>query len=93
MYRIAHAGKMGYHTRTEYNKQMLAIIEDPKEVNPKGGFVNYGIVKNTSILIKGSIQGPKKRLIRLVYARRPNKLIHNEAPSINFISLDNAQGR
>ncbi len=64
MYRVPDAGQMGYHTRTEYNKQIIAIIDEPSQVNPKGGFVRYGDVKNTFVLIKGSVAGPKKRIIR-----------------------------
>jgi large subunit ribosomal protein L3 len=30
MYRIAYSGQMGYHHRTQYNNQILAIVEDPR---------------------------------------------------------------
>ena len=63
MWRVAHAGKMGYHLRTEYNKQILKIVNDPNNLSFKGGILNYGLVKNPVILIKGSVAGPKKRLI------------------------------
>lgn len=65
MYRIAHAGQMGLHTRTEYNKLLLKISSKPTEINPKSGFSRYGLVKSDFILLKGSIAGSKKRLIRL----------------------------
>ena len=42
MWRVAHAGKMGYHLRTEYNKWIMKIGNKAEEINPKGGFVNYG---------------------------------------------------
>lgn len=91
MYRVAHAGKMGCHTRTEYNKLLLKIGEKPEEVNPKGGFVNYGVVKGNYIIVKGSIGGARSRVIRMVKAIRPNKLIPAEAPSIQEISLESKQ--
>lgn len=57
---------MGYHRRTEYNKRILKIVNDPAyQVNPSGGFLHYGLVRNTSILLHGSIGGPSKRLVRL----------------------------
>jgi large subunit ribosomal protein L3 len=92
MYRIAHAGKMGYHTRTEYNKLILKISENPEEVNPKGGFINYGVVKNPCIIIKGSVAGPKKRLIRLNLAIRPNEKSPIQVPDIKKISVESKQG-
>ncbi|TKJ17463.1 50S ribosomal protein L3 [Candidatus Woesearchaeota archaeon B3_Woes] len=74
MYRIAHAGQMGYHQRTEYNKQILKIGDKEEGINPKSGFKHYGIIKNNYIIFKGSIAGPVKRLIRFNHAIRPNKM-------------------
>jgi large subunit ribosomal protein L3 len=86
MYRVAHAGKMGYHKRTDYNKILLQINDKPEEVNRKGGFGKYGLVKNTYILVSGSVAGPKKRIIRFNTAIRPNKNMPNEAPTISYLS-------
>ncbi len=86
MWRVAHAGKMGYHQRTEYNKHILKISEKPEEVNPKGGFLNYGLIKNPYVILKGSVAGSRKRLIILSEAIRPNKKIPKEAPTINYIN-------
>nr|WP_235584803.1 50S ribosomal protein L3 [Candidatus Methanomethylophilus sp. 1R26] len=58
------AGQMGYHQRTELNKKIMKVGTDGKEVNPQGGFVNYGEVRNTYVLVHGSVPGPAKRLIR-----------------------------
>ncbi len=92
MWRNPLAGKMGYHLRTEYNKWVMKIGDKPEEVNPKGGFVNYGVVKNNYVLMKGSIGGPKKRLITFTQATRPSKNGSREAPSIGFVSLESKQG-
>lgn len=92
MYRVAHAGQMGYHTRTEYNKQILKISDNPEEINPKGGFVKYGFVKGNFILVKGSITGHKKRLIRFNKPLRPSKKHASFIPAIEYISLDSKQG-
>lgn len=93
MYRIAHAGQMGYHQRVDYNKQILKISSDPQEVNPKGGLVNFGLVKNTYVLVRGSVPGPKKRLLRLEPARRPNPKIEDQTPTIQSISTRSQQRR
>jgi len=91
MYRVAHAGQTGYHTRTEYNKWLLKIAK-PEDVTVKGGFINYGIPKNACLIIKGSVPGPKKRLIKITYATRPDHTVPKEAPSIEKISLHSPQG-
>jgi large subunit ribosomal protein L3 len=91
MYRVAHAGQMGFHQRTEYNKWIVDISNDITKINPKGGFVNYGFVKNTYVLVKGSIGGSKKRLIRFAKAVRPNTKIMNKTPIIKYVSLESKQ--
>ena len=65
MYTARMAGQTGYHKRTIANIQIVEIGNDGKRVTPKGGFVNYGLVKSDYILLKGSVTGPKKRLIKL----------------------------
>ena len=85
MYRIAHAGQMGYHQRTEYNKQILKIAEKDEKVNPKSGFKHYGIIKNPYLVLKGSISGPNKRLIRFNHTTRPNKKIKGIEFNIKII--------
>lgn len=93
MYRIAHAGQMGYHTRSELNKWIVKISDKPEEINPKGGFLKYGDVKNQYILLKGSTQGTTKRLVKFVQAMRPNKKISKETPNLKYISLESKQGK
>ncbi len=91
MWRVAHAGKMGYHLRTEYNKQLLKIGTKPEEINVKGGYISYGNVKSTYVLLKGSVAGTQKRLIRFNEAMRAKKN-PVEAPQIAYTSLDSKQG-
>jgi large subunit ribosomal protein L3 len=92
MYRTAYSGQTGYHQRTELNKQIVKIGSKADEINPKDGFVHYGKVKTTYVLIKGSVQGTKKRLIIMTQPVRPPK---KEAPlpTITHISLQSKQGR
>lgn len=91
MYRVAHAGKMGYHTRVDYNKWLLKISNDISKINPKGGFLRFGTVKSHYLLLKGSVPGSSKRLIRLSAATRENKLVPKDAPTVQHISLESKQ--
>jgi large subunit ribosomal protein L3 len=93
MYSVARAGQMGYHQRTEYNKRILKIGKDGKEVTPKGGFLRYGLVRGPYVLIAGSVAGTEKRPIRLRYPARPPRTVAEEPPQITHISLESPQGR
>tara|TARA_Y100000310_G_scaffold339719_1_gene433304 strand:+ start:2023 stop:2973 length:951 start_codon:yes stop_codon:yes gene_type:complete len=88
-YTVAQPGKFGYHLRTEYNKLCLKIGDKPEEINPKGGFVKYGLVKNDYLLIHGSVVGPTTRPITITSAIRPKKKA--QAKEINYVSLESKQ--
>jgi large subunit ribosomal protein L3 len=91
LYTVPRAGQMGYHQRTEYNKRILKIGIDGKDVTPKGGFLNYGEVKGTYVIVDGSLPGPAKRLVRLRHPVRPPTKITDAPPNINYISLESMQ--
>lgn len=93
MWTVPQAGQMGYHKRTEYNKKILKIGEssEVEAINPDGGFVKYGFVKNNYMIIKGSLPGPSKRLIALRKAIRPHGK-QDDAPQISYISTASKQG-
>jgi large subunit ribosomal protein L3 len=93
MYSVPRAGQMGYHQRTEYNKRILKIGKDGKEVTVKGGYVRYGQLKGPYILIEGSIPGTEKRSIRLRHPARPPKEIPEAPPQVTYISLESTQGK
>ena len=86
-YRVPQTGKMGFHLRTEYNKQILKVGEDGKDVTREGGLTKYGLVKNNYILLKGSVSGPRRKAVLLAASIRPNKKIMKEAPEVKHISL------
>jgi large subunit ribosomal protein L3 len=88
-YHICQPGKFGYHLRTEYNKATVKVGDKPEKINPKGGFLQYGFVKNDYVLIKGSIAGARKRPVTLTYATRIKKKIHNN--EITYVSLESKQ--
>ncbi|MCZ7357325.1 MAG: 50S ribosomal protein L3 [Candidatus Methanoperedens sp.] len=89
-WRVPQLGQTGYHQRTEFNKQIMQIGKDGKNVTPDGGILNYGIVRNDYIIIKGSVPGPAKRLVRMRPAIRSKKQI--PAPELTYISLESKQG-
>jgi large subunit ribosomal protein L3 len=93
MYSVARAGQMGFHQRTEYNKRILKIGTDGKEVTPKGGFLRYGLVNGPYMLLEGTIAGTEKRPIRLRYPARPPTGFGEEPPQITQISLESPQGK
>lgn len=92
MWRAPQGGQMGYHQRTEYNKMILRIGERGEDINPKGGFPGYGLVRGDYVLIKGSIAGPRKRLIRMRPAVRPPRKIPEGKPQLSYVSLESKQG-
>ncbi len=92
-YRVAHAGQMGYHSRMEMNKQIIQISSDAHTVNAKGGFPHYGNVKSSFVLLKGSIPGANKRLIKMLFAKRKNKKMPEEPMKIQMIIIASKQGK
>jgi large subunit ribosomal protein L3 len=85
MPQVPRAGQMGFHNRTEYNKKILMLDNDGEKVTPKGGFKRYGQVKGDYILLKGSVMGPCKRLIKLRKSVRTLD-IPEEPPQITYIN-------
>jgi large subunit ribosomal protein L3 len=90
-WQIPQLGQMGYQQRTEFNKRILKIGTNAEEINPSGGFLHYGQVRNTFLIVKGSIPGPAKRLIRIRPAVRIGE--HRiRTPSIGYVSTQSKQG-
>jgi len=86
LYRVAHPGQTGYHLRTEFNKQLVRVGTKPEDVNPKGGWPQYGLVKTTYVMIKGSVAGPQKRAIILTKPMRTRP--QESLPTITEVSLN-----
>ena len=87
-YTVPMPGQMGYHKRTEINKRIMKMGA-PAEINPLGGFTHYGVLKNDYLLVKGSLAGPQKRLIRFRKASRISA--QPRVPEIRFVSLASKQ--
>jgi len=88
-YRVPAAGQFGFFTRTEFTKRIVMIDDDVNKVIPAGGFVGYGLPKESFIMIEGSVPGPVKRLVRIRRAQRTTK---HTPVEIKHISLQSKQG-
>ncbi|XP_071813415.1 large ribosomal subunit protein uL3-like isoform X2 [Apostichopus japonicus] len=86
IYRIGE----GYHMvdgKLVKNNGSTSYDLDDKSINPLGGFVHYGEVKNDFLMLKGSVMGTRKRVITL----RKSLLVHtsrNASEKINLKFID-----
>ncbi len=68
MYTVPRAGQFGFHQRVEYDKRIMIMgntEEQEIKINPDGGFKHFGLVKGDFIILKGSVPGTYRRLIKL----------------------------
>jgi len=88
---VPRAGQMGFHQRTEYNKRIMLMGNDNERINPKSGFKNYGFVNGDYLLLKGSVAGSAKRLLKLRKSvRQPD--YPEEAPQITYLQTEWQKG-
>ena len=87
---VPQQGQTGYHQRTELNKRLVDVAEGD-EPSVDGGFVNYGEVDGSYVLVKGSVPGPTKRLVRLRPAVRPSDQPRLD-PEVRYVSTASNQG-
>ena len=90
-WQVPQMGQMGYQQRTEFNKRILKIGADSNDITPAGGFLQYGVVRGPYVLIKGSVPGPSKRLVRIRSAIRQGEHVVR-TPTIGHISVQSQQG-
>jgi len=67
MYTVPRAGQRGFHQRVEYNKRIMIMSNTEKsefKINPSGGFKHYGFVNGDFVVLKGSIPGTYRRLVK-----------------------------
>ena len=68
IYTVPRAGQTGFHQRIEYNKRIMVMSNTGKDefvINPDGGFKHFGNVNGAFIILKGSVPGTYRRLIKL----------------------------
>jgi large subunit ribosomal protein L3 len=88
---VPRAGQMGFHNRTEFNKRIMLMGSDNERINPSSGFKNYGFVNGEYLLLRGSIAGPAKRLIKLRKSVRATDY-PDEAPQITYLHTEWQKG-
>jgi len=77
-FQVPRSGQLGYYHRTEMNKKIFrvgkSLKEDPvnakteadlteKAITPMGGFKHYGEVREDFLMLKGTVMGPRKKII------------------------------
>jgi large subunit ribosomal protein L3 len=89
LFTVPQAGQLGFNYRTESNKRILKIgaAADVKSINPSSGFLHYGNVKNDYIIVKGSVGGPAKRMVRIRKSETRNRKGVKD-PKISYISVN-----
>ena len=88
---VPQQGQTGYHQRTELNKR-LVDTGDGDEPSVDGGFVNYGEIDGPYALVKGSLPGPDRRLLRFRPAIRPGDQPRLD-PEVRYVSTASNQGQ
>ena len=91
LYSVPRAGQTGFNQRTEYNKQVVKIGEEGKDVTPKGGFLRYGEIKAQYVMLSGTVPGPARRAITLRLGVRGSA--DTTPPKFDQLHLESAQGR
>lgn len=106
MYSVPRAGQTGFHHRVLQNKRVYlvgdgqdtTVCKTPfdlteKTINPMGGFTGYGNVANEFVMVKGSVMGPRKRVLvlRKVVGRK-FKGMNAEPINIKFIDTSSKIG-
>lgn len=88
LYSVPQPGQEGFHRRTDECKHVLKMGESD-EINPSDGFLNYGEVKEKYVAVKGSVPGPKKRM---VFLRKSFKKRDKTPVDVYEIDTDSQQG-
>jgi len=68
MYTVPRAGQRGFHQRTQYNNRIMIMSNTQNsefKINPAGGFKHFGLVEGDFVVIRGSIPGTYRRLVKL----------------------------
>jgi len=107
-FQVPRAGQDGYHHRTEINKKIYrlgkAAKDEPngamtehdlteKGITPMGGFSHFGEVTQDWVMIKGTVMGPRKRLVTIRKSLLPQVSRRaNEKIELKFIDTSSKFG-
>src|SRR5919107_2227766 len=91
MYTVARQGQRGFHQRTEYNKRILLMSsagkDDQTSINPSGGFKHFGLIRDDYVVLRGSVPGVPKRIVKLRQPMRETKRKVTEPKVIQVMSV------
>lgn len=85
-YTVPLAGQTGFHRRTIYHVKIIDI-KSPDDFDHPLSFPNYGVIKNQFLILKGSVPGPAKRLIKMRYTIRPVRPELETPVKITYINV------
>lgn len=85
-YTVPLSGQTGFHRRTAYHVKILGI-KKPEEFDHQLSFRKYGVLKSDFLLLKGSIPGAVKRLIKMRHTVRPVREDFFQPVDITYIDL------
>ncbi len=89
MYTVARQGQRGFHQRTEYNKRILLLSNSENtevvNINPTGGYKHFGLVSGDYMIVRGTIPGVPKRLIKLRQPIRSKQSKINEPKILEVV--------
>ncbi|MEM0149737.1 MAG: 50S ribosomal protein L3 [Candidatus Micrarchaeaceae archaeon] len=87
IFTVPHSGQLGFNYRTEHNKLILKVgaKSETGQINKQGGFLNYGMLNNDYVVIKGSVPGPAKRLVQLRKSIQNRNANGIKEPKITYI--------
>merc|ERR1719491_1549680 len=107
-WQVPRAGQMGYFHRTMINKKIYrigkSIVDNPfnamtendlteKAITPMGGFSHYGVINEDYVMLKGTCQGKRKRIITLRKSLLPQtKRKALEKITLKFIDTSSKRG-
>ncbi len=85
-FRTPIAGQLGLFSRISYNHKLInSSLISEKDINPIHGFKNYGKIRTSYIILKGSVPGPAKRAVILTPSFRATK--YHSKKKLEFLEL------
>ena len=85
-YTVPLAGQLGFHRRTIYHIKILDI-KRPDEFDHRLSFRRYGVLKSQFLLLRGSVPGPAKRLIKMRFTVRSVRDEFRQPVEITYVNL------
>lgn len=85
-YTVPLSGQMGFHRRTLYHVKIIGI-KNPEEFDHQLSFRKYGVLKSNFLLLKGSVPGAVKRLVKMRYTVRAVRENFRQPVDITYIDL------